>query len=412
MDFYIQKIKNIYHLMCALIAVYYYGNPSKKITVIGVTGTDGKTTTTSLIYHILKTCGKRVSMISTVSAVVGNKSYDTGFHVTTPSPFAVQRYIKAAIDQANDYFVLETTSHSLDQFRVYGVDFTIGVITNITHEHLLYHKTYENYVIAKTKLINWAKKGVINQDDISYPHILKHVKDSQKLITYGLKNPADYHIEIQEKIGVKLANFNRYNYLAAYAVCREIGIAESDIYAAMKTFVLPPGRMEVIVNRNIMVVNDFAHTPNAIHEALLTLREQYPTRRIIHIFGAAAFRDNEKRPMMGKESSLFADLSIITEEDYRTEDPNKIAQEIGYGFDEGGFTKVSPDIFGQEKKRYTVIHNRAEAIDKALDIMQDGDIIILTGKGHEQSLCRGTVEYPWNDTEAVKKALQKRNLST
>lgn len=410
MDFYFQKVKNIYHLICAIIAVMYYGNPSRKIRVIGVTGTDGKTTTTSLIYHILKSSGKEVSMISTVSAVVGNKSYDTGFHVTTPSPFSVQKYLKIAVDQGNEYFILETTSHSLDQYRVYGVHFMIGLITNITHEHLLYHRTYDNYVAAKTKLINWAQKGIINRDDISYEPIRKRVHDKSRLLTYGLDNTADYQIEIKEKLGIKLAHFNRYNYLAAYAVCRELGIEEERIFEAMKTYQLPPGRMETIFNKDFMIINDFAHTPNAIHEALLTLKEEYPNRRIIHIFGAAAFRDDAKRPMMGRESATFVSLAIITEEDYRTEDPQKIAKEIAVGLDEKGFTLVQPESFGSLDKTYTVITERAKAIEKALDIVQPGDIIIITGKGHEQSLCRGTIEYPWNDTQGVLDALQRRNI--
>ncbi|CAN5207731.1 UDP-N-acetylmuramoyl-L-alanyl-D-glutamate--2,6-diaminopimelate ligase [soil metagenome] len=412
MDFYLQRIKNIYHFICALIAMTWYGNPSKKINVIGVTGTDGKTTTTALIYHILKSSGKRVSMISTVAAVVGNQTYDTGFHVTTPSAFSVQKYLKIAVDQSNEYFVLETTSHSLDQYRVYGVDFKIGLITNITHEHLLYHKTYEHYAQAKTKLINWAKKGIINRDDGSYEYIVKYTHDKRKLLTYGLLNKSDYQLDIQAKIGMNLAHFNRYNYLAAYAVCHELGIEDMPIFEAMKTYKLPPGRMEVIFNQQFMIINDFAHTPNAIHEALLTLKEGYPHRRIIHIFGAAAFRDDTKRPMMGRESATFANMSIITEEDYRTEDPQKIAREIGAGFMDQHFKLVEPVIFGTEEKTFTVINDRAQAIEKALDIVKPGDIIILTGKGHEQSLCRGTTEYPWNDTRGVQDALQKRNITS
>ncbi len=411
MDYYIQKIKNIYHLLCAIIASVYYGNPSRNITVIGVTGTDGKTTTTSLVYHILKNTGKRVSMISTVSAVIGNKSYDTGFHVTTPSAFAVQKYLKTAVEQANEYFVLETTSHSLDQYRVYGVHFAIGLITNITHEHILYHKTYENYVRSKSKLLNWAVKGIINHDDISYEYILKNVDDTGKLLTYGLANKSDYDQVIEQKIGQKLAPFNRYNYLAAFAVCRELGIDEESIYNAMKTYTLPPGRMEVVYDKEFLIINDFAHTPNAIHEALLTLKEAYPNRNIIHVFGAAAFRDDAKRPMMGKESATYATKSIITEEDYRTEDPEKIAREIGEGFISQGFTYLEPSAFGEKAKTYTVIIDRGAALEKALDIVQKGEIIIITGKGHEQSLCRGKIEYPWNDTRAIQDLLDKRGLA-
>ena len=401
----IQKIKNIYHLVRAIIATIVYGNPSKKIQVIGVTGTDGKTTTTALIYHILTKSGKKASMISTVSAVVGNKSYDTGFHVTTPSPFSVQRYLHEAVEQGDEYFVLETTSHALDQGRVFGVDFRIGLITNITHEHLLYHGTYDEYVKSKTKLIKWAHKGIINNDDISYEHILKNVDDISKILTYGLKNKSDYMQDIEKSINSKLAHFNKYNYLAAYAVCHELGIPDEAIFTAMKTYSLPVGRMEVVYDKEFKVIVDFAHTPNAVHQALFTLREQYPKNRILHIFGAAAFRDDSKRPLMGAESGRYADATIITEEDYRTEDPYKIAKEIGAGLIQEGFTGVDAESFSGKDKTFTTIVERQKAIDKAIQLVKHGDIVILTGKGHEQSLCRGTVEYPWDDKQGVLKSI-------
>jgi UDP-N-acetylmuramoyl-L-alanyl-D-glutamate--2,6-diaminopimelate ligase len=147
-----QKIKNYYHLFQAVIANIVYGFPGRKAIVIGVTGTDGKTTTASLIYHILKSAGQKVSMITSVGAYIGNKVYDIGFHVTTPSPFGLQRYLKKAVDAGIKYIILETTSHALDQYRIWGIDYKIGVLTNITHEHLDYHKTYEDYARTKFKL--------------------------------------------------------------------------------------------------------------------------------------------------------------------------------------------------------------------------------------------------------------------
>lgn len=407
MDYYIQRLKNQYHLIKAILASAYYGSPSKNLTVIGVTGTDGKTTTSSLIYHILKFSGKKVSLISTVSAVIGNKSYDTGFHTTTPSPFTVQKFLRDAVNDGDNFFVLETTSHALDQYRVYGVNFAYGVITNVTHEHLQYHKTYENYVHAKAKLLQWAKHAFINRDDRSY-EILAGVVDQSKTKTYGLQEKSDYQFDISKKIGKKLAHFNLYNYLAAYAVCSNIGLSDEEIFEAMKTYNLPEGRMEVIYDKDFKVIVDFAHTPNALHEALPSIRDEHiKNGRLIHIFGAAAFRDDAKRPLMGEESGKYADLTIITEEDYRTEDPEKIAREIAVGLERESFTKVDPDELGRKNKTYTSIVNRKEAIEQALDIAKKGDVIVLTGKGHEQSLCRGTVEYPWNDKEAVLEILNK-----
>ncbi len=173
MSDFVQKLKNNAHFLIATFANIWYGFPSKKLKIIGVTGTDGKTTTSSLIYHILISTKKKASLITSVSAIIGETSYDTGFHVTTPSPFAVQGYLKKAIDDGSEYFVLETTSHALDQYRVYGVQYQIGLLTNITHEHLQYHKTYEKYVSAKAKLMKWSKLAIMNRDDKSYEIIHK-----------------------------------------------------------------------------------------------------------------------------------------------------------------------------------------------------------------------------------------------
>ncbi len=401
----IQSIKNIFHFIKAILANIYYGNPSKRLTVIGVTGTDGKTTTAALIYHILKTSGKKVSLISTVSANIGKKSYDTGFHVTTPSPFTVQKYLKQAADDGDEYFILETTSHALDQFRVYGVHFKIGIITNITHEHLQYHKTYRRYAEAKAKLIDWAEMGIVNRDDKSYK--LVSTGRRHKISTYGFKNQSDYNLDFSKTINKNLALFNKYNYLAAYIACHKIGLEDKKIFDAMKTYKLPPGRLEVVYNKDFKVIIDFAHTPNALHEALQSIRDEHkPEGRIIHIFGAAAFRDDAKRPKMGDESASHADTTIITEEDYRTEDPYKIAKEIAVGMEKLGWRKIEQHEYQAKKKTYTVLVDRQAAIDKALSIVKKGDIIVLTGKGHEQSLCRGKKEYPWNDKKAVLESIK------
>src|SRR3989338_750548 len=159
-----QSIKNVYHLFIAVFANMYFGFPSEKLTVIGVSGTDGKTTTVNMIYHILKSAWKRVSMVSTINAVVGGKLYDTGFHVSSPDPFTVQKFARVAVDFGDEFLVLEVTSHALDQYRFWGVNFDVGVITNITHDHLDYHQTFENYYKKKLKLVKYAKWGVVNEN--------------------------------------------------------------------------------------------------------------------------------------------------------------------------------------------------------------------------------------------------------
>lgn len=406
-----QSIKNIYHLFQALGANMYYGWPSKKLKVIGVTGTDGKTSTTSLIYHILKSTGYKASMISTVYAKVGNQEFDTGLHTTTPHSFQIQRLLKKSADAGDEYFVLETTSHALDQNRIYGVLFKIGLITNITHEHLDYHKTYDNYVKAKSKLLLMATNSIINKDDESYKLLSTCLRNASKLFTtYGLEEKADYNLGIAEKINKPLTEFNKYNYLAAYAVCKELNLDDKDIFTAMKTYQLPVGRFEVVYDKDITVIVDFAHTPNAMFQLLKSVKKLYPARRIINLFGSAGRRDITKRPIMGEASGEFADLTIITEDDPRDEDPVVIAEEIAEGLHKKGFKKVNPEDFAEKEKTYTVIPDRKEAIEKALSIAKKGDVLVFNGKGHEKSIARADREDPWSDQEQTLKTVKKLGI--
>lgn len=400
-----RHLKNILHLLEAIVANIFYGFPSKKLPVIGVTGTDGKTTTTQLIYHILRESGKKVSYISTINATVGGEVIDTGLHTTTPSSFAIQKLLRKAVNQGDQYFVLEVTSHALDQFRVYGIDFTIGVVTNITSEHLDYHGTYENYLEAKSKLLLHADRSVINRDDVaSYAFLSQVLKEKHRsFATYGLSNSSDYTVS-DTQIPKDVADFNRYNYLAAYAVSQILKIPEESVFQSLKSFQLPEGRMEVIQDKPFMVIIDFAHTPNSFENMLRAVREKTKKGNIIHVFGAAGMRDKSKRSVMGEISGKLTNVVILTEEDYRTEDPVVICQEIANGLKLREFVyKDEKDTLGD--KSYTIILDRERAIQKALSLAQSGDSVIITGKGHEKSLCRGTKEYPWDERELVKKYL-------
>jgi len=397
-----QKLKNIYHLFQAIIASIIYSFPSRKLKVIGVTGTDGKTTTTHLIAHILKMGGKKVSFVSSVFASIGGKESDIGFHVTTPSSFALQKLLKQSADNGDEYFILETTSHSLDQNRVWGIRYEIGVMTNITHEHLDYHKTYEEYLATKVKLLKMAKVSIVNKDDISYEKI--------KNLGLRIKN---YNSEFKNSEQLKeLTKFNQYNYSAAYAVCKEIGLSDELILSALKTFELPKGRLDLIYDKDFKIIIDFAHTPNALLQLLPAIRKQYLKKhgRLIHVFGSAGLRDFTKRPLMGEASGKYSDLIILTEEDYRTEDPTNICQAIASGFEEEKVAKVHYNqLINCSEKSYSVILNREKAIREAVKIAKKGDIIVLTGKAHEKSLCRGKIEYPWDEYEAVKEAIKRLN---
>ena len=383
----------------------WYGFPSRKLKLIGVTGTDGKTTTTHLIYHILSFAGKKTSMISTIYAKIGRDTYDTGFHVTTPDAVLIPRFLKKALDMQQEYFILETTSHRLDQNQLTGVDFFIGVITNITHEHLDYHRTYDNYAKSKLMLLRKSHIAVVNRDDDSYTHIKKSRLPKSKLVTYGLMNRADFSRDFRKEF-TDLADFNAYNYLAAYTVCRKIGVSEETIVSAFKTFELPSGRIEMVYNKEFKVIVDFAHTPNAIKNILQTIRPRYIKTRgkLIHVFGSAGLRDATKRSLMGQASATGADIVVLTEEDYRTENPDTICRQIADGLKSKGFKLTHKPVRSSEKT-YSIIIERKEAIFEAIQIAQKGDVVIITGKGHEKSLCRGTVEYPWDDKKAVKEIL-------
>lgn len=400
----IQPFINIYHLLKAKSANLYYGYPSKKIKVIGVTGTDGKTTTTSLIYHILKSAGKKVSMISTVYAKIGEREYDTGLHMTTPDATYVQKLIKKAADAGSEYLVLETTSHALDQNRTAGIFYDVGVITNITHEHLDYHKTFNNYLKAKVKLLLNARIAIINSEDKSFKELKRILKEHCKqFYTYDLKNNPSFFSDLPE--------FNRYNYLAASTVAFHLGIPKEHIINSLKTFKLPPGRLEVVYKKDFTVIIDFAHTPNSFEKMLPSIKKRYIKSfgRLIHIFGAAGLRDSSKRPLMGEASGKYASLVILTEEDYRTEDPYEIAKQIAYGLIKEGFQLSKKQNIGLNKhKTYAIIIKRAEAIKTAISLARPGDVIVITGKSHEKSLCRGTTEYPWDEKKTVIRALRQR----
>lgn len=395
----LRSVKNTYHKGQGIAANLIYGFPAGKMIIIGVTGTDGKTTTASMIYHILKASGKKVALISTVAAIIDGVSYDTGFHVTTPSAFSLQRYVKLAKKRGVTHLVLEVTSHGLDQARVHGVPFAIGVITNITHEHLDYHKTYEAYVFAKTRLLLAAKKAVLNQDDASFPlvdEILKERKYKGKVLTYGAKT-GDFNFQNTSFALQIPGKFNQYNALAAWSVCRELEIPEDEIGGALETFVLPIGRGEMLYQKDFSVMVDFAHTPNAILQILKAVHDEIrPKGRIIHVFGSAGDRDQTKRPMMGDASSRFANVIILTAEDPRDERIEDINLEIKSG------------ISSRRSISILEVLDRQKAINQAIAMAEKGDFIIITGKGHERSMNFGHGEVSWSDHEAVEKALVAR----
>jgi len=413
-----QKVINCFgHLPIAFLSNLFYRFPSSKLKIIGVTGTDGKTTTVNLIYHILKQ-EFPVGMVSTVSAKIRNEEIDTGFHVTAPEPHLLQKLLLKMVREKIKYAVLEVTSHGLDQFRLWGVKFQVGVITNVTRDHLDYHKTYEEYLKAKARLFNGVKVAVLNGDDRSFEYLATKQQSNKatKIVTYGIKNKADFMPSSFEFKTPLPGEYNQYNCLAAIAVCSVLGVPDSKIKEAIASFNGVTGRMEEIkMGQEFKAIVDFAHTPNGLEQALKTLRQQQSnkatkpcTRRyvakqqrrkdakLIVVFGCAGLRDKGKRPMMGKIAAKYADLAVLTAEDPRTEDVNEIIRQISEGCEEFG---------GAEGKTFFKIPDRQKAIDFAVNLAEKDDIVVVCGKGHEKSMCFGTKEYPWSDQESVRKAL-------
>jgi len=415
----------------AYIAAAFFGYPARELTVIGVTGTDGKTTTVNLIYEILNAHGISTGMISTVKARIGKEELDTGFHVTTPESPTIQQLLKKMVQEGLTHVVLEATSHGLDQDRVDACEFDIGVVTNITHEHLDYHKDYDGYFSAKFNLIEKLAKtapkehgsyrtAVINHDDISYKRILERVEkqrlESIRLVEYGLDNRSlgasditssptemcfelhmnnqNYHVETS-----LLGKYNVSNILAAVGgVSSAIDLNPGITIDAIAKFAGVPGRMEQInIGQDFIAIVDFAHTPNALKVALETARD-ITAKRVIAVFGSAGLRDREKRRLMAAVSAKLADITIFTAEDPRTEDLDCIlAEMIAVAVSNGAVTG----------RTAFSVPDRGEAIKKAVSLATADDLVIACGKGHEQSMCFGKIEYPWDDRNAMRAAISE-----
>lgn len=411
----------------AWVAAALYDFPGRDLRVIGVTGTDGKTTTSNLIYQILLSAGVRVGVISTVNAVIGDEVVDTGFHVTTPEAPDVQRYMARMVAAGLTHVVLETTSHGLVQHRVTGCEFDIGVLTNITHEHLDYHGTYEAYRDAKALLFSGLEKthdkaignlrlSVLNYDDKSYPFLHEIVKTPQ--ISYGLGAGADITAEDVRyspsglcftavggghRFEIKSSLVGQYNVsnclAAASAALFGLEMDVEDVQRGIATLRGVPGRMERIqAGQDFLAIVDFAHTPNALKVTLQAAR-QMTEKRVIAVFGAAGLRDRQKRHMMAEISAKLADITILTAEDPRTESLDSILAEMAKAASEAG---------GVEGTTYFRVPDRGEAIRLGVKLAQAGDIVISCGKGHEQSMCFGETEFAWDDRTAMRAALAER----
>ena len=388
-------INNFYHLPLAFLTNIFYGFPTKKLKVIGVSGTDGKTTTVNMIYQVLTSAGKKVSMVSTINAVVGGKNYDTGLHVTSPDPFKLQKFARQAVNNGDEFLVLEVTSHSLDQYRFWGIKFEVGVITNITHEHLDYHQSWENYFTTKLKLLKDVNFAVVNEK-IKGDLGSKENRANQ-VITFGLHNGDFNQRDLKLKLKIP-GDYNIENALAALAVAFVLDIPKEITQKSLEKFRGIKGRMEGIKNKKgIKIIVDFAHTPNGLEQALKTLRSHIRSGKLIALIGAEGYRDVSKRSLMGEIAQKLSDIVVVTAVDPRGQ-MDVINKQISEGAKKAGAKK---DL------NFFVIEDRMKALDFAInELATKGDTIGIFGKGHEKSMnLDGKKELPWSDREAIKKVL-------
>ncbi len=387
----------------AVVASAFYGNPSKKFSLIGITGTNGKTTVTYLVKHILEECGYKVGLIGTNQNMIGEKVLETGR--TTPHAIELQSIFSKMADEKIDFCVMEVSSHALELDRVYGCRYTVGAFTNLTQDHLDFHKTMENYANAKFKLTEISDCSVINADDSYGRKMIEKCKSDCLSYSTSDENASLYAKNVtldSDRVCFELANttfslaipgeFSVYNALLAIGIARAIGIEDEKISRALKSATGVKGRAEVVpTNTDYTVIIDYAHTPDGI-ENIIKAVKGFAKGRVIIVFGCGGDRDSKKRSIMGEIAGNLADFCVVTSDNPRTEDPMKIISMI-----EEGVRRTDCE--------YTVIEKRRDAIEYALSIAKKGDCIILAGKGHEtyQILPTGTIHF--DEREVVRDIL-------
>ena len=395
-----------YHFAQAVVAGTKNHWPGKGLRVIAVTGTNGKTTTCFMIWHMLKTAGMKTGLMTTVAHGIDELEPELN-HMTTVDAITLNRRIKEIKDAGAEFLVLEVTSHALAEYRTFGIPIEIAVFTNLTHEHLDYHKTLENYRAAKGKLIKKAAFSVLNADD----EATKYYKNlTNSYITYGIKNGENRATNIKLGVsGVKYScgdinietkipgEFNVYNSLAAMTVGQKLGLAKKDIEKGIKSLTAVEGRMNVIdEGQPFTVIVDYAHAPDALEKVFASVKDH--KGRIISVHGGAGRRDPSTRPIRGEILGKYSDIVIITEDDSRDEDPAKIAAGFIKGAEKSGKT-LGKDLYEEL--------DREKAIKLAFTLAKKGDLVLLLGKGHEKTILRADGPHDFEDIKVAKKLLRQ-----
>jgi len=412
-----QAIEPTGHLVEAMIMTTKYGFPGRKLKIIGVTGTNGKTTTSFMIHTMLHNAGIKSALTTTVGYGIGDDIVHQKLHMTSPKAAVLQSRLKAFAEAGVEWVVVETSSHSLAQNRVWGVPYQVAVMTNITHDHLEYHGTFERYLEAKTKLFKIAGKhglkyGIANAEDENADAFLQYVANKT---TYGLKKGDIQAKNINLKangstytavagndtydITVRIpGEFNISNSLAAISVGRKLGLNKDQIEKGIAALETVEGRMNLInAGQDFSVIVDFASTPDGFQKFFESMRPLVKGK-LIAVFGSAGRRDETKRAEQGAIAGKYADIVVLTEEDDRDEDGAGILSQIAEGAAAQG-KKENEDMF--------IVQNREEAIGFAMTLAKNKeDTVVLLGKGHEKTIERADGEYPWDETGAAKAALE------
>jgi UDP-N-acetylmuramoyl-L-alanyl-D-glutamate--2,6-diaminopimelate ligase len=415
----LKKLRIKRRLITILMGVHFFGNPSAKLKIIGVTGTNGKTTTATLLYRIASALGYKAGLVSTVENIIGSEkdaiSHGEKGPSTTPDPIYLNKLLKKMVKEGCKYVFMEVSSHALDQNRVAGVNFTGGIFTNLTHDHLDYHKDLENYFRAKKKFFEMlpANAFALSNMDDEHGNVMLEDIGAQKYF-YGFGENTEFldfygkilkssflGLELDfngEKIKSKLlGKFNAYNLLAVWATCKLLGFDMKKVNKILENIEPPRGRFDHFMSPDgVLVIIDYAHSPDSLEKVLLTAREiKSGNGRIISVFGCGGDRDPLKRPKMGKIGASLSDIAIFTSDNPRSEDPDKIIE------------AMKDNLSHEEAEKVITISDRRLAIEEAIEMAKKGDIILCAGKGHEDYQEIKGVKNHFDDKEEFQKIFQK-----
>jgi len=400
----VNNTRQVYSKICS----NYFKNPSKKMYLIGITGTNGKTTTATLLYKIFNLYGYKVGLLSTNKILIDGIEFKT--NLTTPDSYKLNFYLSEMVNSNVEYCFMEVSSHSIDQERISNLDYDIGVYTNISHDHLNYHKTFKNYIYTKKKFFDSLSKdsySLVNIDDKNSSVMVQNTKS--KIKTYSIKKLSDYNIKIIENniegLIIQLNNklihtqitgkFNAYNLVAVYAVCDILGLDQNKSIELLSKIKPVEGRFQVIAKNGITAIVDFAHTPDAIEKVLVSVKDYVKGDGIIiTVVGCGGGRDKEKRNKMGYVSSELSDLTIFTSDNPRNEDPNQIIEDMRMG------------VGNKKIKKVKTIIDRKDAIKYAVSKSKVNDILLVLGKGHEKYQIVGDKKIEFSDSEVLNNYLK------